>query len=118
MLLAGCGGEGLVMPAPEAGGVARGAVTGSVVDRALADRDRELALAAEYRALEFTRAGRPVAWRNEKTGHSGEVVVGPGYRVNALDCRDYSHTIRIDDRRQTLRGAACRQPNETWRVVN
>jgi surface antigen len=120
LLLAGCvGAPG--GPVPAAGvppGAVAGGVTDAGLDRALKGEDLSLARGAQYRALEYGRTGRPVAWRNEASGHSGEVVAGPGATVNALDCRDYSHTVRLDGRRRTVRGTACRQPNGTWRVVS
>jgi surface antigen len=119
LLFAGCvgvpGG-----PVPAAGvlpDAVRGGVADAGLDRALEGEDLDLARAAQYRALEYGRTGRPVAWRNESSGRSGEVVAGPGATVNALDCRDYSHTVRADGRRRTVRGTACRQPDGTWRVV-
>lgn len=98
-------------------GALAGGLIGAEMGRSLDERDRQEALAAEYRALEFGRAGRPVAWRNDSSGNYGEVVVGTGYQANSLDCRDYTHTIYIDGRARVARGAACRQPDGTWRVV-
>jgi surface antigen len=99
-------------------GALAGGLIGAEIGRSLDERDRQKALAAEYRALEFGRAGRPVAWRNENSGIYGEVVTGPGYEVNSLDCRDYTHTIYIDGRARIARGTACRQPDGTWRIVS
>ncbi len=99
-------------------GALAGGLIGSEFGRWLDERDRQEALAAEYRALEFGRAGRPVAWRNQASGIYGEVVSGPGYRINSLDCRDYTHVIYVDGTPRTARGTACRQPGGTWRVVS
>ena len=99
-------------------GALAGGVIGAEIGKSLDERDRQEALAAEYRALEFGRPGRPVAWRNEISGIYGEVVAGSGYQVNSLDCRDYTHTIYIDGRARIARGTACQQPDGTWRVVS
>lgn len=99
-------------------GALAGGLIGAEIGRSLDERDRQEALAAEYRALEFGRAGRPVAWRNDASGIYGEVVTGAGYEVNSLDCRDYTHTIYIDGRPRVARGTACRQPDGTWRIVS
>lgn len=99
-------------------GAVAGGLIGMEVGRALDARDRRLAMEAEYRALENAQAGRPVSWRNETSGHYGEVVVGPGYQVNALDCRDYTHTVYIDGQPQVARGTACREADGTWRIVS
>jgi surface antigen len=129
LLLAGCVGApggagslgGLGGPVPAAGILPAAAperVADAGLERLLTGEDLDAARAAQYRALEFGRAGRPVAWRNEASGRSGEVVAGPGATVNALDCRDYNHTIRLDGGRRTVRGTACRRPDGTWRAVS
>ncbi|MYZ50395.1 glycine zipper 2TM domain-containing protein [Propylenella binzhouense] len=110
------GGAGKVVAATL--GAAAGGLIGSQIGRSIDERDRQIAMDAEYRALEYGRAGRPENWRNEATGTYGEVVVGPGYTVNALDCRDYTHSVYIDGRPQVARGTACRQPDGSWRVVS
>ena len=91
---------------------------GSQIGRDLDELDRQRAQEAEYRALEYGRSGRPVVWRNDNTGHYGEVVAGPGYEVNSLDCRDYTHTIYIDGRPQVAKGTACRQLDGSWQIVS
>jgi len=71
---------------------------------------------AEYRALEFGEIGAPVDW---KSGDAhGEVTPGASYRVNAYDCRDYTHSITIGTApAQSARGTACRQANGVWQPV-
>ena len=71
---------------------------------------------AEYRALEFGRAGTPVAWQEGKS--RGEVVPGPLYHVNASDCRDFTHTVFVASLPHATRATACRQPNGTWQPVS
>jgi surface antigen len=98
-------------------GVVAGAVAGADVGRSLEDSDRPIALQAEYEALEYGRAGQPVAWRNPDTGNRGEVVAGTAYEVNRLDCREYTHNVIIGGRTRVARATACRQPDGVWRVV-
>ncbi len=98
-------------------GAVEGALLGADIGRSLDEADRATALKAEYEALEYGRAGRPIAWRSEATGNSGEIVVGPTYEVNRLDCREYTHTVLIGGRTRVARGNACRQPSGTWRVL-
>ncbi|HRP77995.1 MAG TPA: hypothetical protein PL183_02715 [Aquamicrobium sp.] len=93
-----------------AGGLVAGPV-GAGLDR----RDRRRALEAEYRALEYTPAGQKVAWgRPGDRGGFGEVVAGSPYRVGSQNCRQYAHTVSVDGRAQTARGAACRNPDGSW----
>jgi surface antigen len=87
------------------------------IGKELTDADKSAAADAEYRALEFGRTGTPVAWRNRQSGHSGEVVPGPSYKVNVFDCRDVTHTVVIDDLKQSARGSSCRQPEGGWKPV-
>lgn len=99
-------------------GIIAGGLIGASIGKSLDDADRRAAYEAEYRALEYGRSGAPTGWRNPDSGHHGEVTPGPAYRVNRLDCRDYTHTIYIDGRPETARGTACRQEDGTWRPVS
>ena len=48
-------------------GALAGGLIGAEIGRQLDERDRQEALAAEYRALEYGNTGRPVAWRNDSS---------------------------------------------------
>ena len=98
-------------------GAVEGGLLGEDIGRSLGERDRELAVQAEYEALEYGRAGQSRPWRNAASGFRGDVVVGPSYEVNRLDCREYTHTAYIDGRRRVARGTACREPGGNWRTV-
>ena len=98
-------------------GAVQGGLLGADIGRSLEEGDRQLAARAEYEALEYGRAGRPARWTSDRTGNRGEIVVGPGYEVNRLDCREYSHTVFIGGRPRVAKGTACRQPDSTWRIV-
>lgn len=98
-------------------GAIEGGLLGLDIGRSLSEGDRQLALQAEYEALEYGRAGQPIAWRSGDSGSRGEVVVGPSYEVNRLDCREYTHTVYVDGRPRVVRGTACRRPEGTWRMI-
>lgn len=98
-------------------GAVEGALTGADVGLSLTERDREIALKAEYEALEYGRSGQPTQWRNRKSGNSGSIGVGSTYQVNRLDCREYTHTVLIGGRTRVVNGTACRQPDGVWRVL-
>ncbi|MGH6922214.1 MAG: hypothetical protein ACRED5_00460 [Propylenella sp.] len=98
-------------------GPLEGAIQGAEVGLSLTEGDREIALRAEYEALEYGRPGQPTRWRNRKSGNSGEIGVGSTYQVNRLDCREYTHKFSIGGRNRVVRGTACRQPDGVWRVV-
>jgi surface antigen len=98
-------------------GAVVGGIVGSEIGRALDQQDRMLAQQAEFDALERGNSGVPRRWRNPDNGRYGDVVPSRPYRRGPDDCRDYTHTIYIDGRPQTMRGTACRNPDGTWRNV-
>lgn len=98
-------------------GAAIGGLIGNRIGAALDDEDRQRAYAAQVQALEAGPSGAPVAWRNPDSGRYGSVVPGPAYQRQGSNCRQYTHTIYIDGRPQTARGAACRLPDGTWEPV-
>ena len=101
-----------------AAGAVIGGIVGSEIGRSLDQQDRMAAERAELIALEKGQSGVATPWRNPDSGRHGMVVPGRPYRIAESDCRDYTHTIYIDGRPQTMRGTACRNPDGTWRNVN
>jgi surface antigen len=99
-------------------GAVVGGIVGSEIGRSMDKQDRILAQQAEYDAFERGPPGRPVHWRNPDNGRYGDVVViETAPRGGYYRCRDYTHTIYIDGRPQTMRGTACRNPDGTWHNV-
>ncbi|MEX0955448.1 MAG: RT0821/Lpp0805 family surface protein [Rhizobiaceae bacterium] len=92
-------------------------LVGGPMGASLDPSDRRLALEAEYQALEYTHAGRPVSWTGTNGGVAGEVVAYQPYRVGSQDCRQYMHTVNVDGRSQTMRGAACRNEDGSWSLL-
>jgi len=75
--------------------------------------DRKKALEAEYRALEYSPAGKAVSW-NGSGSNSGDVTAAQPYQVGSQNCRQYSHSFNIGGSQQTSRGTACRNPDGSW----
>jgi len=98
-----------------AAGVVVGGLVGSGIGKDMDDADRRYALEAEYRALEDDEEEN---WRNEKSGHYGSIKPRKSYRRAGLTCREYEHTVYIEDRPQTMVGKACRQTDGTWKAVS
>jgi surface antigen len=98
-------------------GAVVGGIVGSEIGRSMDKQDRILAQQAELAAFEQGPTGKAVPWRNPDNGRYGEVVPGSPYRRGPDDCRDYTHTIYIDGRPQTMRGTACRNSDGSWRSV-
>ena len=95
------------------------ALEGGIVGRTgikLSDSDRQRALEAEYRALESSPLGQSVVWKGRDA--SGEVVAAAPYQVGSQNCRQYTHTVTVDDKPTLARGAACRNDDGTWTPLN
>lgn len=75
---------------------------------------RSAATDAQFYALQFGRPGAPRAWN--AGGSSGQVSVGPYVRVNNLDCREFTHTVRRGGQEYVRRGTACREQTGNWTV--
>ena len=94
-----------------------GGIVGHDIGRKLDQRDRMLAEQAEYDAFERGESGRPRRWQNPDNGRYGEVVPDRPYQRAGRDCRDYTHTVFIGGRPETMRGTACRNRDGTWSAV-
>lgn len=79
-------------------------------------KDSNEANSAQFYALQFGRPGAPRQWAGDK-GTTGSVAVGPYVRVNNLDCRDFTHSVKINGTDYTKKGTACREQNGNWNVV-
>ena len=91
------------------------ALQGGIISRAgvqLGESDRQRALEAEYRALEFSEVGQSTEWagRNMK----GRVVAAAPYQVGSQNCRSYTPTVNADGRELRARGSACRNADGAW----
>lgn len=78
-------------------------------------KDSSEANSAQFYALQFGRPGAPRQWAGDK-GTTGSVAVGPYVRVNNLDCRDFTHTVKIAGTDYIRKGTACREQNGNWKV--
>jgi surface antigen len=78
-------------------------------------KDSAEANSAQFYALQFGRPGAPRQWAGDK-GTTGTVAVGPYVRVNNLDCRDFTHTVKIGGQEFVKKGTACREQNGNWAV--
>lgn len=87
---------------------------GLIGNASLDASDRKKALQAEYQALEYSPAGKTVEWKNSSGTRSGEVVAAQPYQVGSQNCRQYTHTVRIDGTPQSARGTACRNEDGSW----
>lgn len=94
--------------------VSNGFVDASALSQMTA-KDSAEANSAQFYALQFGRPGAPRQWAGDK-GTTGTVAVGPYVRVNNLDCRDFTHTVKIGGQDFIKKGTACREQNGNWAV--
>jgi len=95
--------------------VSSGFVDPSISTR-LTSRDATEANSAVFYALQFGRPGAPRNWTGDN-GTTGSMAVGPYVRVNNLDCRDFTHTVKLSGTDYVRRGTACREQTGNWTVV-
>lgn len=115
LIAAAAGGNPAAIAASVIGGMLVGGMVGNLLDQ----RDKRLAAEAAHRAMESAPTGKPVAWQNPDSGHSGTVTPTRTYQsADGNYCRDYQTTVLIDGKQERATGTACRQPDGTWRVVN
>ncbi len=50
-------------------------------------------------------------------GHYGYIEPQPIYYYNDMPCREFSQTVFIGGRQETMVGRACRGPDGVWRQV-
>lgn len=104
--------------APVMTGTVSGGLISGGIGNGLDDADRQRAYDAEISALETGGPGYPIGWKGDGNAR-GTVIAGPPYnRAGFQSCRDYSHTIYIDNRPQIARGAACRTADGRWQPVS
>ena len=99
-------------------GVLLGGLIGSAIGDDLDHRDREEAHRAAYHALENSRSGDAIAWKNPDSGHYGSVTPTRTYQRNSGEyCREYQQSITVGGQVHQGYGTACRQPDGTWKIV-
>ncbi len=100
-------------------GTLAGAFLGSEVGKSLDRADRLAMQQTSQTALETTPTHQVSSWRNPDSGHSGTVVPTRTYNTpSGQNCREYTQTVTIDGRTETVRGTACRQYDGTWKIAN
>ena len=115
LIAAAAGGNPAAIAASVIGGILVGGLVGNLLD----ERDKRLAAEAAHRAMESAPTGKPVAWNNPDSGHSGTVTPTRTYQTaGGSYCREYQATVLIDGKQERATGTACRQADGTWRVVN
>ena len=104
-------------PGQTTSGISGGGLIGGPFGQGLSADDRQSALNAEYKALEYGGGGELVAWTG-KAGISGTVVAAQPYRVGSQDCRQYKHELTVSGQTTSARATACRNNDGSWTLLN
>jgi surface antigen len=92
----------------------QGGLIGGSIGAGLSDDEKSRALEAEYRALEYSQAGQPVAWKGDDQATYGQAAAASPYRVGSQDCRQYTQTVVRGGQSKVARGTACRNSDGSW----
>jgi surface antigen len=95
------------------GGALIGGFIGNRIGAAMDDEDRRRAAEAQYWAFEN---GQRAEWRNPN-GHYGYIEPQSYYSYHDMRCRDFSQTVIINGKPESMVGRACRGPDGVWREV-
>lgn len=97
--------------------ISGGGLIGGAIGSALNASDRQIALNAEYKALEYSKAGEVIDWVGSDDTALGQVKAVQPYRVGSQDCRQYSHELTIKGVKNAARGTACRNNDGSWTLL-
>ena len=112
LIAAAAGGGGAAIAGAVIGGALLGGLAGNMLDQ----RDKRMAAETQQRALETAPTGKPVAWTNPDSGHSGTVTPKRTYQSGGAYCREFQNEVIIDGKKGNAYGTACRQPDGSWKV--
>jgi len=93
------------------GGALIGGFIGNRIGAAMDEEDRRRAAEAQYWAFEN---GKRAEWHNPN-GHYGYIEPRPYYYYNDMACREFTQTVIINGKKETMVGKACRGPDGVWR---
>lgn len=95
-------------------GTVLGAVIGAKIGRDADNADR----ACIGQALELTGDNRSVRWTAPDNGMQYFLTPVSGFEQGGQKCRNYTLRVTQGNKKEKLKGAACRAGDGTWRVVS
>ncbi len=78
--------------------------------------DQQYLSISTQRALEGSRSGTSVDWRNPETGNYGSITPQPPYALNNTYCRSFIQITVANEIRTRVEGSGCRMPDGSWRI--
>jgi surface antigen len=100
-------------PAGIFAGAIVGGFIGNRIGKSMDDEDRRRAYAAQMAAFE---GGQRSEWRSP-SGHYGYIEPRPIYTYREMKCREFSQTVFVDGRPETMVGRACKESDGGWHEV-
>lgn len=106
------------VPQVTGAGITGGGLIGGSLGSGLATADKQKALDAEYKALEYAKGGEIIEWAGSSPDVSGKVKAAQPYRVGSQDCRQYSHELAIAGATTSAKATACRNNDGSWALLD
>ena len=98
-------------------GIMGGALIGRGIGQQLDRVDQMNVQRTWTSAMENSRNGDVVRWKNPNTGNRGYPVPQYTYQTpSGRYCREYQTVITVGNKQQQAYGTACRQPDGSWEV--
>ena len=108
----------LALVGPLLGGCIGGYGYASDFGESLDQTDRLVMVQTAQHALETNKTGESSNWSNPASGHLGSVMPTRIYQTEAgQPCREYQQAVTIGGETRVAYGAACRQPDGSWKNV-
>ena len=102
-----------------AGGVLAGGFIGNNIGKKLDCVDQDYHYDTTQSALEYKKTGGTAAWSNPDSGHSGSVTPTKTYiAADGRPCREFTQSVWVDGREESVTDTACRQSDGTWQIVD
>jgi surface antigen len=79
----------------------------------ISNGDREAMKQARSEVLDKLQPNAMSAWKDDSTGHSGEVQLRRVYEKNGMTCADVDHMMKVPQARHYL-APFCRTADGTW----
>jgi len=95
-------------------GTVAGALLGSHIGKRMDEADRMKAA----QALENTPTGQQTTWRNPDTGSQYSVTPTRTYEAAGAPCRDFTVNATVEGKPDTVKGAARRPADGTWKEAS
>jgi surface antigen len=112
---------GGVLGAQVGGGTGRtaaiiaGTIAGGLLGSHIGQRMDEADRIKTAQALEQTRTGETMTWRNPDSGDQFNMTPTRTFETINGPCREFTMNATVEGRAELVQGTACRQPDGSWR---